>query len=239
MFYLESFSIIFVWYVWMNRRHCMRECKNRLAPKLLMWCLNKTIAIWILFQSLQINITSQTKLIMPHILKIEYKISTNIVSVFACDFASAKNICNAFHLIHSIHSLKPLSDWTSNSGWRPDVIHCSSTVTGDLKGRGKRHPGVHSTNKGWTRGKIHPRVSRVCLARHPEDTSCFWRSESPRHAHGVCSGTGSISSVYQHSDLRALSMSLHRITACYDSFKCSKHKFKSINTKYVPNYFLG
>ena len=72
-------------YAWMNRRHCLRECQNRLEPKLPMWCLNKTIGIWVLNRFLQIQITSLTKLIMPHMMPhIEYQISTNIFCARAC-----------------------------------------------------------------------------------------------------------------------------------------------------------
>ena len=50
-----------------------------------MWCLNKTIGIRVLIQSLPIQITFLTKLIMPHISNIEYQISTNICArVFLC-----------------------------------------------------------------------------------------------------------------------------------------------------------
>ena len=93
-------------HVWMNRGHCLRECKNRLAPKLRMWCSNKTIGIWVLIRSLQIKKTSLPNLIMPHISNIKYQ--RTFLRARVCDFAYAKRICNAFHLIHSIHSLTPL-----------------------------------------------------------------------------------------------------------------------------------
>ena len=110
------FGVVCV-HAWMKRRHCLRECKNRIAPKLPMWCLNKTIGIWILIRSLQIQITPLTKLIMPQILNIEYQISTNICArvcgcVWLCPLQ--KNICNAFHLI-------PFNPFSHSAN--PNIIH--------------------------------------------------------------------------------------------------------------------
>ena len=105
--HLVSFCVVCV-HAWLNRRHCLRECKNRLAPKLLMWCLNKTLWIWVIIWSLQIQITSLTNLIMPHISNIEYQTSNNICARVCVWLCFCKKHSNAFHLIHSIHSLTPL-----------------------------------------------------------------------------------------------------------------------------------
>ena len=95
-------------HAWMNRRHCLRECENRLAPKLLIWCFNKTIGIWVLNRFLQIQITSLKKLNMPHISNIEYKISTNICArVWLC-FCKKHLQCISFDTFNSFpHSANP------------------------------------------------------------------------------------------------------------------------------------
>ena len=106
-----NFCVVCV-HAWMNRRHCLRECNNRLAPKLLIWCLNKTIGIWVLNRFLQIQITFITKLIMPHISNIEYQTSTNIfarvyVRVWLC-FCKKHMQCISFDTFNSFsHAANP------------------------------------------------------------------------------------------------------------------------------------
>ena len=96
-------------HAWMNRTHCLRECKNRFAPKLLVWCLNKTIGIWVLIRSLQIRITSLTKLIMLHISNIKYQ-RTFVrarVCVWLC-FCKEYMQCISFDTFNSFsHSADP------------------------------------------------------------------------------------------------------------------------------------
>ena len=101
-------------HAWMNRRHCLRECKNQLAPKLRMWCFYKTIGIWVLIRSLQIQITSLTKLIMPHISNIEYQRTFVRVCVGACDFALCKMHmqCISFDTLISLYHFA-----------NPNIIH--------------------------------------------------------------------------------------------------------------------
>ena len=109
-----------IWYLfcvvcvhaWMNRKHCLREWKCRLASKLLMWCLIEAIGIWVIIRSLQIEITSLQKLIMPHISNIKYEISTNICArVCACVwlfFCKNRMQCISFDTFNSFsHSANP------------------------------------------------------------------------------------------------------------------------------------
>ena len=115
MFYPESFSIfLFGMCSRLGEQEALlRVCKNRLAPKLPLWCINKTIGIWVLIRSLQIQITPLTKLIMPHISNFEYQISRNICAR-VCDFA----LCKKHMQCISFDTFNPFSHSTN-----PNIIH--------------------------------------------------------------------------------------------------------------------
>ena len=109
VFYPKSFGTIFVWYVFTlgwTGDIVLRECKNRLAPKLPMWCLNKTIGVWVLKSVFADPNNTPNKI--NHATHIKYRIPNIYEHLCACVWVCvtlpfAKNICNAFHLIHSIY----------------------------------------------------------------------------------------------------------------------------------------